>query len=94
VTTADETGGGTAGGTADEPTPSKDKNIRNYLEEARRLQTTHEQENPEKPAEVGLLEHDPELDDVRGLNENEREELMAIFKRKERSTIGVLKKKT
>ena len=68
-------------------------NIRNYLEEARRLQTTYAEENPEKPPElVGLLEHDPELDDVRGLNEHERDELMAIFKRKERSTMGVLKK--
>jgi len=62
------------------------------LEKARKLK-----ENPENTESIltkatsDIYEYDPAVDTVRGLNEGERDELMALFKRKERSTLGVLR---
>ena len=79
---------GMAGGRPDENPKAKGNNLRKHLDAAR-CKTTQNQ-NPEESQEIKFdpsLEHDPELDTVRGLNEKERDELMSIFKRKERSTL-------
>ena len=84
----------TAGGTGEQEAPpdpkAKGNNLRKHLDMIRKGKYYGDEQVVE-PSENPLLEHDPEWDTVRGLNEREREELMAIFKRKERSTISAIK---
>ena len=68
--------------------------IKKHLEKARRNKENPEATESNLTKSSDIFEHDPEVDTVRGLNEGERDELMALFKRKERSTLGVLKQRT